>query len=62
MTAQPHLSDVVVNINAPGVILVQVGELQAVGVTNLVGFKGGIQILDGDHILRTFGLLCREEL
>lgn len=50
-----------INVEASHVIvLCEVGELQAVSMANLLGLKGGIQVLDGDHRLRAFGFLHHE--
>lgn len=46
-----------VDIKVPGVIVVLVGDLQPMRMTNLLRLKGGIQVLDRDYRFWTFGLL-----
>lgn len=60
MVNKSHLRTLVINIEAPGVIVILVGELQPVRMTNLLWLKGGIQVLDRDYSFRAFGLLDRK--
>lgn len=46
-----------INIEVPGVIVVLVGELQPMRMTNLLWLKGGVQVFDGDYSFGAFGLL-----
>lgn len=46
-----------INVEVPGVIILLVGELQPVRMTNLLWLKGGVQVFDGDYSLWAFGLL-----
>lgn len=57
MIMQPHLRTLVINIEVPCVIVVLVGDLQTVRMTNLLWLKGSIQVLYRDYSFRAFGLL-----
>lgn len=46
-----------INIKIPGAIRVLVGDLHPMRMTNLLCLKGGIQVFDGNHSFRAFGLL-----
>lgn len=58
---QSHLLTFVIDIEASGVILILVGDLQSVRMTNLVRLKGGVEVLNGDYKFRAFGLLEHKE-
>lgn len=47
-----------IHVEVPSVIFVLVGDLQPMGMTNLLWLKGGVQVLDRDYCFRAFGLLC----
>lgn len=54
---QSHLRTFVINVEVPGVIVLLVGELQPMRMTNLLGLKGGVQVFDGNYSFGAFGLL-----
>lgn len=49
-----HLAVVVVDEDAAGAVVFEVGDLQAVGVSDLLGLEGGVDAVDLDY---RFGLL-----
>lgn len=57
MIIQSHLSTVVIHIEVPGVIVLLVGELQPIRMTNPLWLKGGVQVFDGDYSFGALGLL-----
>ena len=48
MIMHSHLRTLVIDIEVPGVIVVFVGDLQPIGMTNLLWLESGIYVLDGD--------------
>lgn len=57
MIMQSHLRTLVINVEVPDVIVVLVSDLEPIRMTDLLWFKGGVYVLDGDYSFRTFGLL-----
>ncbi len=51
-----HLSILVINKQIPRTLVVQVGDLQAVSVADLLWLKNSVQVLHGDHSFGNLGL------
>lgn len=52
----PHLPILVIDEDVAGAVVLQVGDLQAVGVANLGRLEGGIQVLNLHDSLGLLGL------
>lgn len=51
-----------IDIEAPGVIISLVGDLQPMRMTNLLWLKGGIEVLNGDYSFWAFGFLDQKKI
>ena len=61
-TPPSHLPALVVHKQVPNVAVSPVGDLQPVGVPNLLCLEGGIQVLDADDSFGVFTLKERNRI